>query len=310
MLEKPNPHGKSNSDVVRPWVNGRDITGRPRGMWILDFGVDMPAAKAMFYEAPFEYARQAVEPMRAKSRTTIGERWWLHERPRGDMRQALAGLSRYVATPTTAKHRVFVWLDPDTLPDHQLMVFARDDDYFWGVLHSRVHELWARGTGTQVRERESGFRYTSTSTFETFPFPEPPDALRQTIATAAKQLDTWRKGWLNPGIVPDLKERTLTNLYNSSPTWLCDAHEGLDEAVHAAYGWNYPLNDDEVLARLLELNGEVAEGEGFEPPGAWRPLRFSRPLRSTAPASLRARVRISRPRLRRRCGTVPSTAVR
>ena len=54
------------------------------------------------------------------------------------------------------------------------LVFARDDDYFFGVLHSRIHELWALRMGTQLREAESGFRYTPTTTFETFPFPWPP----------------------------------------------------------------------------------------------------------------------------------------
>jgi hypothetical protein len=84
------------------------------------------------------------------------------------------------------------------LPDHQLIVFAPADDYFFGVLHSRVHELWARATGTQLREAESGFRYTPTSCFETFPLPSPTDAQREAIAAAAKELDVLRSRWLNP----------------------------------------------------------------------------------------------------------------
>jgi hypothetical protein len=141
----------------------------------------------------------------------------------------------------------------NTVPDSRVVVFARDDDYFLGLLHARAHELWAIGTGSQHGVGAT-LTYTPGATFETFPFPVPTDAQRQTIATAAKQLDTFRNGWLNPGIVPDLKQRTLTNLYNSSPTWLRDAHERLDQAVYAAYGWDYPLDDDEVLARLLESN--------------------------------------------------------
>ena len=254
MLAKPNPHGKSNSDVIRPWVNGLDITGRPRHMQIIDFGTDMSAKDAALYEAPFEYVRAWVHPVRAVSRTTIGDRWWLHERPRPDMREALAGQTRYLTTPRVSKHRLFVWLNANTLADSATIVFARYDDFFFGVLHSRVHELWARRTGTQVRERESGFRYTPSTTFETFPFPKSTRTQAQAIANAAKKLDTWRSGWLNPDDAPDLSERTLTTLYNKSPTWLRDAHEQLDRAVHAAYGWSYPLDDDDVLSRLLELN--------------------------------------------------------
>ena len=143
------------------------------------------------------------------------------------------------------------------MPDHQLIVFARDDDYFFGVLHSRAHELWARGLGSQVREVESGFRYTPTSTFETFPFPQAPTAdSAQGVADAAKQLDDLRVGWQNPPGLSgsELAKRTLTNLYNSPPTWLTRAHERLDRVVYAAYGWSYPLADDEVLVRLLEMN--------------------------------------------------------
>ena len=42
MLASPNPDGRSNADVVRPWANGLDVTRRPRGRWIIDFGTDMP----------------------------------------------------------------------------------------------------------------------------------------------------------------------------------------------------------------------------------------------------------------------------
>lgn len=257
LLASPNPDGSSNSDVVRPWVNSLDITRRPRDMWIIDFGTDMPITQAALYEQPFEYVYEHVKPAREgdESRTTIAE-WWLHERRREDMRKALEGLSRFVATPTVSKHRLFVWLDGKTLPDHQLIVFARDDDYFFGVLHSSVHESWARGQGTQLREVESGFRYTPTRTFETFPFPEPTDHQRDAIAEAAKTLDTLRAGWLNPaGATGDaLRKRTLTNLYNERPSWLAQTHESLDRAVHAAYGWKYPLKPDDVLANLAALS--------------------------------------------------------
>jgi type II restriction/modification system DNA methylase subunit YeeA len=255
MLDAPNPDGCSNRDVVRPWVNGRDITQRPRGMWIIDFGTDMSIEEAALYELPFEYVKQHVKPKREESKTTIHE-WWLHERPRDDMRDALEGLPRFIATTRVSKHRLFVWLDAETLADSATIVFARDDDYIFGVLHSSVHEVWARRKGTQLREVESGFRYTPTTTFETFPLPEPSDEDREKIAAEAVALDDLRTGWLNPeeATEDELRVRTLTNLYNERPSWLENAHEQLDQAVHAAYGWPYPLDADDVLARLVELN--------------------------------------------------------
>jgi type II restriction/modification system DNA methylase subunit YeeA len=256
LLAMPNPDGRSNADVVRPWVNGLDVTRRPRNMWIVDFGTGMTMDEAALYEGPFEYVLEHVKPQRDTSRSTI-DQWWLHERPRVDMRQGLRGLERFICTPRVTKHRLFVWLTGETLADSATIVFARDDDYFFGVLHSRPHELWARGRGTQLREVESGFRYTPTSTFETFPFPAPPpEHAAAEVAEAARQLNDLRVGWQNPpGLSEDaLAKRTLTNLYNSPPTWLTQAHQRLDRAVYAAYGWPFPLPDDEVLARLLEMN--------------------------------------------------------
>ena len=84
------------------------------------------------------------------------------------------------------------------MPDHQLIVFASSDDYTLGVLHSRPHEVWARAQGTQVRERESGFRYTPTTCFETFPFPGASEEHRTRVANAARKLNEHRNNWLNP----------------------------------------------------------------------------------------------------------------
>ena len=252
MLASPNPDGRSNADVVRPWANGLDVTRRPRRMWIIDFGTDMPLDQATLYERPFEYVKAHVLPARQQSRTTI-EEWWLHERRRGEMRQALKGLARYLATARLAKHRLFVWLPAATLPDSQLTVFTRDDDYFFGVLHSRPHELWGLRLGTQLETRP---RYTPTTTFETFPMPEPTPEAAEAVAGAARELNKLREGWLNPpgADAAVLRQRTLTNLYNQRPTWLDRAHAQLDEAVHAVYGWPYPLGDEEILERLIALN--------------------------------------------------------
>ncbi|MCC6454610.1 MAG: class I SAM-dependent DNA methyltransferase [Caldilineaceae bacterium] len=270
-----NPNGRPNSDVIKPWFNGIDITQRPRGMFIIDFGVDRALDTAAEYMTPFEYVKEAVKPQKEEtnSEPRATARWWLHQRSRPEMRAALQGLSRYIATPRVAKHRVFVWKDVSHLADSQVVVIASQSDYLFGVLHSRIHEVWARKTGTQLREAESGFRYSQTMTFETFPFPWPPgqeptgDARVEAIAEAAQELVAKRDAWLNPPGMSDaeLKKRTLTNLYNLRPTWLDLAHKKLDKAVFDAYGWPHDLSDEEILARLLALNlaraGMAGEGE-------------------------------------------------
>jgi type II restriction/modification system DNA methylase subunit YeeA len=265
-----NPNGRPNSDVVLRWVNGLDVTRRPRDMWIIDFGVDMPEHEAAIYEQPFEYVRLHVRPMRDKNnREAYRERWWLHVEARQGMRNALDGLTRFVSTPTVAKHRLFVWNSGNTLPDHQLIVFARQDDYFFGVLHSRAHEVWSLRMGTWLGVGNDP-RYTPTTCFETFPLPWTPgqepwrDERLHAIAQAAQALDEARNAWLNPPDATEevLKKRTLTNLYNERPTWLANLHAALDRTVWDAYGWDdadpSAVPEDEVLARLLALNLERA----------------------------------------------------
>jgi hypothetical protein len=168
---------------------------------------------------------------------------------------ALLGLTRYIATPAVSKHRLFVWLPTATLADHRLLVVARDDDFTFGVLSSRMHELWSLALGTRLEDRPT---YLPTTCFETFPFPRPTHAQREAIATAAAELVRLRDGWLNPlGLdEAELAKRTLTNLYNQRPAWLTNTHANLDVAVFAAYGWPADLPDEEVLARLLALNLE------------------------------------------------------
>jgi type II restriction/modification system DNA methylase subunit YeeA len=259
-----NPNGKPNSDVVRPWANASDITGKNRGIWIIDFGVGMEEDEASLYEAPFEFVRQNVYPIRSQNRKAIyARRWWLHAEPCAGMRAALAPIKRFIVTPGTSKHRLFVWLEHPTLPDHALMAIARDDDYFFGILHSRFHETWALRLGTSLGVGNDP-RYTPSTTFETFPFPWPPgqepseaDSPQvKAIADAARDLVTKRNNWLTPPDLAEaeLKKRTLTNLYNQRPSWLDTAHRKLDEAVAAAYGWNWPMEDKEILEKLLKLN--------------------------------------------------------
>jgi type II restriction/modification system DNA methylase subunit YeeA len=265
LLRQPNPDGRSNADVVRPWINGEDLNGRNRRMWIIDFGVDLSESEAALYEAPFEYVREHVRPKRLNNtRAAYAEKWWLHVEPRPGLRNATSGLRRYIATTRVSPHRIFAWVPVATLPDSRLIAFATDEDYVFGLLHSRVHETWSRHTaGAQRREAVSGFTYTPSTCFETFPFPDPTPELRERVGEAAKRLDDLRSGWLNPpGLEPaDLEKRTLTNLYNQRPTWLVNAHEELDRAVLDAYGWPHDMSDEQILQCLLAMNLERAAQE-------------------------------------------------
>ncbi len=323
-LDSPNPHGRPNSDVLVPYLNGNDVTTRNSKTWIVDFGTEMDESAASLYERPFGHIEKHVLPLRENHREAVQAKyWWRLARPVPELIKRISSLKRVLATPIVAKHRLFVWLQYPFNPDHQLTVFARDDDYFFGVVQSRLHEIWALACGTNLGVTP---RYTPTSCFETFPFPRADVEHKEAISQAAAQLNQRREDWLAP---PDwmeeevlefrasadgpwrehlvegsvdakgvglaryvrrvLKEprktyaderydskikarreyvgtiqeafahRTLTNLYNHRPKWLKDAHEALDKAVFAAYGWPDDLTDDQILARLLDLNDKYAE---------------------------------------------------
>ncbi|MDM8531543.1 N-6 DNA methylase [Anaerolineales bacterium HSG25] len=301
MLNAPiNPNGRPNSDVVRSWINGLDITRHPRDMWIIDFGVMMPEEEAARYEAPFEYVQREVKPKRLENkRASYRKKWWIHVESRPAMREALKKLKRYIVTVIVAKHRLFAWVPVSVLSDHRLFVFARDDNYFFGVLHSKLHEVWALRMGSTLENRPS---YSSVTCFETFPFPYPPNQEPTetenphvaAIAQAARDLVEFRQSWLNPegvGVTFSekiLKKRTLTNLYNACAHYrgnykgkqhnqrqwkkeikgiitledietLDYIHTQLDQAVLDAYGWPHTLTDEQILERLLTLNLERAK---------------------------------------------------
>jgi len=283
-----NPNGRTNADVLKPWMNGMDLTKRSAGKWIIDFGWTMSERDAALYEEPFRWVQDRVFPMRQKNpREARRKYWYRHMDPPKSMWRALDGLSRYVATARVAKHRLFVWCDTRICPDQQLIVIAREDDTMFGILHSRFHEAWSLRKGTW-QGKGNDPRYTLTTTFETFPFPEGlspdvpatnylTDPRAQVIASAARHLVALRDRWLNPPEwvewaeepapgyparpVPRdeeaaiaLKKRTLTNLYNARPQWLSDAHAQLDTAVAAAYGWPSDITDDVALKELLARN--------------------------------------------------------
>ena len=234
-----NPNGKPNSDVLKPILNGKDVLSRMPQRWLID-NAEQPLDEACKYEQPHKLVVDRVKVERDKNRDKwLRENWWKLQRVRTEMRAALAKVSRFIALPRVAKHRVCTWFQWPVVTDDQTVVFARADDFFFGVIQSRIHDVWAYAQGTQVRERESGFRYRPTVCFETFPFPfaddlekplenldaelnsakfyahitlreeaapQTPAEHRAAIAAAAAELNELRERWLNP---PEWTEEKL-----------------------------------------------------------------------------------------------------
>ncbi|MEM7735549.1 MAG: DNA methyltransferase, partial [Deinococcota bacterium] len=267
-LNFPNPSGHNNSDVLKPWTNGMDITRKPSNKWIIDFGL-MTLEEAENYLLPLEYVRENIKPARDKNRDVQRKTfWWRLGRSGQDMKDELCKLQRFICTPRVSKHRLFVWLDAKTLPDSATVAIAVDDDFTFGVLHSSFHEYWALRQGTSLGKGNDP-RYTPSTCFETFPFPTPTPDQHANVSKWAKYLDDVR----NQLLAAD-DTLTMTKLYNkvvdlretrdsSARAYpLLLAHEKLDAAVAAAYGWDWPLSEEDILERLLALNLERAAQQG------------------------------------------------
>ena len=287
-----NTNGRSNSEVLKRRVSGLDITRRPQDMWLIDFGTKFDEDQAAVFSQPYAHIKREVFPLRQANNRDLYKRfWWRHVESRPALISKISRLERYIATTIHAKYRIFTWQGSNSLPDNAVIAFAKDDDTFMGILHSRLHEIWSLALGTSLEDRP---RYTPSSTFETFPFPNgltpdipaavyASDPRAKAISSAAQGLMSGRDHWLNPPelvvskpevvrgypnrLLPInadaesvLKARTMTSLYNQRGTpegaWLDKLHRVLDEAVFAAYGWPSSLSDDEALAKLLALNFE------------------------------------------------------
>ncbi|HZM02906.1 MAG TPA: DNA methyltransferase [Candidatus Saccharimonadales bacterium] len=196
LLNKPNPNKRPASDVVVPYLNAEDVVRRNAYFWIIDFPVSLSQAGAAGYESAFEHVKTHVFPLRVNHREAVQKKfWWRLARPCPEVKQALEPLERFLVTSIVSKHRLFAWHRVPVNPDHALAVFARQDDCFFGIVHSRFHEVWALKQGTRLETRP---RYTPTTCFETFPLPRPTPKQETSIAAPAKELNELRENWLNP----------------------------------------------------------------------------------------------------------------
>jgi hypothetical protein len=263
--------------IIKPYLNGRSLTARPTEDLVIDFfGLGEDEVRRE-YQPVYQHVLDHVKPERDQnSRETYRRYWWLYGEPRKELRKALAGLPRYIATTETAKHRAFQFLDAKMLPDKMLVCIALDDAYFLGVLSSRIHVRWALQSGGRLGVGNDP-RYNKTVCFDPFPFPVTTPNLQARIRDLAEELDRHRKTRLAANT-----KLTLTGLYNVLEKERADLpldakdraiheegqvailralHDDLNAAVAEAYGWPVDLSEEETLARLATLNRARSEAE-------------------------------------------------
>lgn len=260
---------------IREYRNGRDLTARSRDVMVIDlFGLDAATVRREYPEV-YQHLYETVKPERDRNnRASYREKWWQFGEPRRELRPALSGLGRYIATVETAKHRVFQFLGETVVPDNKLITIAVNSAFCLGLLSSSVHIRWAIAAGGKLGP---GDVYVKSRCFDPFPFPHTTKTIEAEIAALAEELDATRKLVLAEH--PDL---TLTLLYNMlekvrsgvdmpmKERDLCrrgrvlilkDLHDQIDDAVMRAYGWPAGLTDEDIITRLVDLNLQRASQE-------------------------------------------------
>jgi hypothetical protein len=262
-------------DVVRPCMNGKDLVGRLRGLYVIDlYGLSEDDVKKR-YPQIWQHLYDTVKPERDQNNSApYRANWWIFGGPRVGLRSALRGMARYIVTVETAKHRVFTFLDAGVTPDNKLIVLASDDAYVLAVLSSKIHRVWCAARCGRLVDRGV---YNKTTCFDTFPFPDAAEEQKAEIRALGEALDAHVKGAQGRGA-------TITEIYNlvellkgdanaklnaaqrlthqrAATDVLLGLHKKLDAAVSKAYGWPNDLSDEDTLARLTALNAERAKEE-------------------------------------------------
>ena len=300
-------HDPKSRDVLHPYIIGDEIlkTGAP-GRWVIDIvAQDAPSAKAM---APGAYKRlqRIVLPERkekarleAETNQAIAEarpnarlnwhhrnflaRWWQQSYRRAELFDKVAKSDRYVVLSRVASENrrpVFAFVSSANRASDAVQCFSFDDDYSLGILHSAAHSAWflERCTFWKVDPR-----YTPTTVFDSFPWPQNPDVEAvQAVADATRAVLEVREELSHAGL--PLAEQ-YDSLRDPGVNRLRAAHSTLDDAVLAAYRFSA---DDDLVAQLLRLNLEVAKQEALggtvTPPGPPQGIQGTRTTGFFVPA--------------------------
>ncbi|MFK5969691.1 MAG: N-6 DNA methylase [Candidatus Marithrix sp.] len=225
-----------NKNILKPMLDGKILVSPSIELdWVIDFN-DMSLEEASLYKLPFEHVKTHVKPERMLNKEKRRkEKWWLFGRSRPNMRKALKGLKKYFCLPKIAKYTCFRAIDISILPCEANMVVASDDFFILGILNSKLHLDWVL---VQRSTLKADTRYTNTTCFMTFPFPDNVStAKKQKIRKIMTELENFRtKETIS-------RKCTITTFYNDffhePSSNLFKLHQKLDQAVCVCYGWKY-----------------------------------------------------------------------
>lgn len=265
--------------VLRPYMIADDLLGAtppaPR-RYSIDFS-GMELLEAQGFGKPFDLIRENVLPdreakafkERAENELLLNKnpearvnrhhekflrQWWQFSWPRTGLVNKLQSVSRYIVCGRVTKRPIFEFVDTHVRPNDALVVFLFEDDYSFGILQSKIHGEWFTERCSTLKGDP---RYTSTTVFDSFPWPQNPSQDAVTVvAKAAQEIRAIRfESIMRHGVSLRELYRSL-ELPGDSP--LKRAHENLDKAVFEAYQFKRGAS---ILNQTFELNQVLAQQE-------------------------------------------------
>ena len=288
----------TNAERIFPYLGGEELNENPLHRpyrSVINFGM-MTEDEARRWPDLMRIVEAKVKPERAKNNREVRRKyWWRFGEPSPGLFSATAPLSRVLAATRHQPNWTITFTDAGIVWSEALNVFVFDCCAAFVVLQSRAHEIWARFFGSSMKD---DLRYTPTDCFETFPFP-PHWRQNDTLERHGEEYFQFRADLMvrnNEGLTKIYNRFHDKYEDDVEIIKLRDLHAQMDRAVLDSYGWTdlQPVHDfildydepdeeqesgkarkrrepwryrwtdefrDEVLAKLLELNGQRAEEE-------------------------------------------------
>ncbi|MDD2609929.1 MAG: class I SAM-dependent DNA methyltransferase [Giesbergeria sp.] len=186
----------------------------------------------------------------------------------------------YLVLPeVSSERRAFVpfgFEQPETLCSNLVKIAAGATLYHFGILCSTMHNAWMRAVCGRLK---SDYRYSKDIVYNNFPWPDLPEDTPQQPAPAPVQKRRLAIAAAAQAVLDaraQFADSTLADLYDplTMPVQLSKAHQQLDKAVDAAYGYQGPPDDTARVAFLFARYQALT--------AATAPVSASRPKRRKA----------------------------
>ena len=286
-----------NRSVIFPYIGGQEVNTSPTHAYhryAIDFGERDEEECRRKWPELLEIVELNVKPDRItkdeKKYPRMVLEWWKYWNPRRELRDAVSELDRVLVVSRVGEMAAFTFLPTGSIFADSLIVFPFGAYAAFTALQSRPHELWARFFGSSMKD---DLRYTPSDCFETFPFPKN-WATHSGLEDAGEEYYKYRAKLMirnSEGLTKTYKRFHDPEVRSPDIAELRRLHDAMDRAVLDAYGWadmatgcefllDYEIDEnewgkkkkpwryrwpdavrDEVLARLMVLNGQRAREE-------------------------------------------------